>query len=350
MQRIQIEQTRSFPSFAPEAANTVEQATFDQNLLAKKLQIAMGMTIEEYGVGNLAAAAGLLYDSVTAPQDVVQARRIPASKEFADRLSVLSTPLTTLDEGRLPDRDGFRRLFVAAMTSPELHKKSLYPGALEAARAMMEHGPMAIWTHGDTHGQPAREIFGLLQPAVPGSFEQPKKVVHGGFMAVRREVARRAMAAGGLEAAGWGLTRRTNDTMRVVASENKFDPRQVERLAGYFHGQGVSEVMIIEDRVQHIEDLQKLLAAKGITARGIWLRQGWHAQQDRKYDHATITQADSITAAAKAVCMSNENTGTICDFDGVLSDYDKRKYLHAQAVTQLFYGEGWLRPVGNGGG
>lgn len=323
----------------------------DELLLDKKLQIAMGIFIDVYGVGNISAAGGLLYDAVFHPDTVVEDRHIPLSERFPDRGEVLSRPLATLRTS-VPRREEFVELFRDTVTRDIDHQVVLYPGALEAVRSLACHGPLMIWTHGDMHGQPEQPIhynrselpegeevpFDFVQPAQAGSYEQLKKIVGGGIATLRRELASRAMEA---VPEGSKKQRILQNTIAVHASENKFSEQALAAVRDYFKKNNVQAIVVIEDKLSNIQALQKAIGSD-LTVRGLWVGQGKNGELDLPYDHDTVTKVATIRDAAAYVEELDNTWGTLCDFDGVLSDHAARKQLYAEAVRKMFKDQGWI--------
>jgi hypothetical protein len=320
----------------------------DEWLLGEKLRTSLGIYIDVYGVANVAASAELLYDSVFAPDTVVNDRAIPESIKFPNRNVILSQRLTNLavhpDTLSSAEQKQFRATFVDdirhAVTSGIDNEVCLYPGAQDAVRTMAQHGPLAFWTHGDMYGQPARQIFGRQQPASPGSYEQLKKLAGSGVNDIRHEIAAAALAGSTPEKGEFH--NRLKQTMMVDASEDKFAPQVIDAIASYFKKQEISEVVVVEDRLHNIQDILPLLEQRGLYASGIWVRQGEHSQPNQQYDSQNIREAATVTEAAAIIADGPGASGTICDFDGVLSDQKKRLDLQAAAVQQLFYAKQWL--------
>jgi len=323
-----FENKQTLPAnFTPEAIQA------DRSLIMSKLQTARGIAVDEYQA-NVIATATIFYDSVFDPENVVQRYGLSASEEFPDRLDVLQTAPQTIDRDAVPNKDEFIGDFVRSWTSEEINKASLFPHALDALRMMIDHGPMIIWTQGDMYGATdAKKGFDF---APNGSFEQMRKIVFGGIGKIRRESARAALIGSGAP----DLHRAIQDTLTVVANEDKFSDVALTKISAYLEKTGTKKVTIIDDRVKNIENLASLLQRRGFTTRGIWVRQGRGGKRETVYDHATITEVPSIESITPDILT--EGYATICDFDDVLSDQSVRTKMQRDAIYSLLVASGAL--------
>lgn len=316
-----FENKQTLPAqFSPEVIEA------DRTLVAKKLQTVRGIAIDEYDA-NVIATANLFYDAVFDPEEVVARYGVNGSEKFPDRLETLQTSLQTVDKDKIPSKDEFVTGFVRAWTSEDINKKSLYPGALDAVRIMIGHGPMIVWTQGDMYGATGTKKG--FDQAPNGSFEQIKKIAGGGIGKVRREIARASLEGAGAT----DLQRKIQDSLTVAASEDKFSDVVLTRMSAYLEKTGSRNVTIIDDRVKNIEKLAELLQRRGFTTRGIWVRQGRNGNQDVPYDHAAITELSSIESITPDVLPAG--SATICDFDDVLSNQSIRTKMQRDAVYSL---------------
>lgn len=312
----------------PIAPETVEA---DKALIASKLETVRGIAVDEYDT-NLIATATLFYDAVFDPENVVTRYGLNASEEFPDRLDVLRAPLQTHSKDNAPAKDEFIGDFIRAWTSEEVNRASLYPGAHEALRTMMSHGPTVLWSQGDMYGAISR--YNGFEHAPGGSFEQMKKIAGAGIGEIRREIARASLTGTGVP----DLHRTLQDVLTVVTGEDKFSDIALTKILAYLERTGSRGATIIDDRVGNIEKLAGLLHRRGFGTRGIWMRQGRHGRQDIPYDATLITEVSSIESITPTALT--EGFATICDFDGVLSNQSVRKKLQGDAVYALLVSKG----------
>ena len=312
---------------------THEMIDADRLLVASKLQTARGIAVEEHQA-NVIVTANLFYDSVFDPENVVARYGLNASEKFPDRLDVLSSALQTVDKDAVPPKDEFIADFVRVWTSEEINKASLFPHALDVVRTMIDHGPMILWTQGDMYGATgAKKGFDF---APNGSFEQMKKIAGAGIGKIRREVAHASLIGAGAP----NLHRKIQDTLTVVAAEDKFSDVALTKISAYLEKAGTQNVTIIDDWVKNIEKLAELLQRRGFTTHGIWVRQGRNGKHDMSYDPAIIEEVPSINAITPEILP--EGYATICDFDDVLSNQSVRTKLQRDAVYSLLTSSGAL--------
>lgn len=305
-----------------------------RDFLREKFYTAFGVVLDKYGVSNTAETAELLFDALYARDIVVEAYDIPEDLRFPDRFTVLREKLPGLAD-TVPAREEFVQAVNDMLTrDQEIHEDSLYPSAKDTVKAMASKGPTVIWTAGDTHGQP--------QSDRPGSYEQLKKVAGAGIGAIRREIYHDQQAiAVGQVAAGDTNRPRLNDILTVAAAEDKFSPEIIERVVDYLHQQEITEVVVLEDRLAHIQRLLPLLDQHGIHGRGFWLRQGRHGEQASDIP-PEITTFDSIEEVGQHIGGLDDDIGFVCDFDGVLSNQAKRKRLQADALYEMMKEHQWI--------
>lgn len=328
----------------------------DDALIRDKFQTSWGISIDQYGKANLMAVADLFYDAVYNPGTVLQDRNIPHSEEFPSRNTMLSAPLNTLNAKTVPGRADFTELvrdtISRGITESGVgrggmrHGEVLYDEASQSIEALALHGPVAIWTEGDMYGQPAKVIFGKQQPAMPGSLDQLRKMAGPVIGDVRRNVAKAALvnALATPESGNRDVTgMKPQEIVMISASEDKFAPREVTRLADYFKNQEVNGVVVIEDRLSNIQKLLPLLETAGLHATAIWVRQGKYGQaSDKEYDAKQITETDTIAHVKELILNGPEKTGTIFDFDGVLSNQAARTKQQVGALQKMFREQQYL--------
>lgn len=295
-------------------------------IVGSKYQVAFGVVSDTYGI-NQARVADVLYDAVYNPTEVVARHGIAPSDEFPDRLPTLEAALPD-NGGAKPDRATFVNAIRGAVTREIDHSACLYPGALGLVEAMAERGPTAIWSQGDMYGQGTE---------APGSYEQIKKVVGAGIGQIRRKIfLGRSAVQDGREG------RQLNDVLTVVLDEDKFSDAAISRLTGYFEGNGVNHVTILEDRLGNLQRLQAALEDKGLATQGIWVRQGRYGKQDLPFDESKIQAVASLDEAVQALGQGAPDGGYITDFDGVLSNQKQRLQLQIAAVQDTIRRNGWL--------
>jgi hypothetical protein len=288
------------------------------------------MAAPEVGISSESVSSDLLIDA-----KFRTVYGIDESEEFPNRIDILESkaPVTAI-----PGRMEFMGKIRDALTRDINHEACLYPDAWDVVDTMMRKGPTAVWTQGD--------VWGYGTQDTPGSYEQIKKVALSPIPAMRREVHRLRLGrlAAGCDEPPSGL----NDILTLVAGEDKFSGEALEQLTFYFKSQGVSQLVILEDRLSNLVRLRTMLEAdrddhiSSFKTLGMWVRQGKYGQAEPNHDLSGIIAIPSLEHAPPIIRALPDNVGFISDYDGVLSNQPRRLELQAAAVRYVLARNNWI--------
>jgi hypothetical protein len=296
------------------------------------LKDAMNEALGRYGTGNMYAASMTMYDTLFGYKlnETIKSYAPPIDES-------LMNPDRTV-----PTREEFSVWFREALVHDRAFQKACeFPGAIEAVDQMLNAGPTIIWTEGDTrHGV----------GDAPGSGEQLEKIRGTGVFdrGVEKAMATVALTAGKSISEDPGemiLTTAVDRLIAAEASESKFSQDAIDRVVGHLRGQNVTNVVVLEDRLGNAIRMQQILESNGFTARGIWVRQGRHGRKEGVHgddilEASTIAQASELIRDLRGEV--GQPIGTVCDFDGVIGDQEKREQLQAERIYDECVRQGWL--------
>ncbi len=313
-----------------EKEDVEQQKHPDYDLIAEKLLISRGTTIEQFKSPNVYRAAEHLYAALYDPDSIDNL--ITPSDKFPDRIAVLKKQLTNAPL-EIPSKEEFIEKMRHAMVSEVEFGKCFSEEAQHQFRGVMgksEH--TVIWTDGDAEGVPGHDL--------PGSKEQLKKLAAAQFYnKARREIAQERDV-------------KHTDVLSVVAIEGKmkFIPVIVEK----FVEKGIKKIIIIEDRVKNLVQAIDLIKKTNSEMEifSVWIRVG---QWKNKIEEGRTLEEWSaefhvIGEISQLGQVLNENNvfkegvkvGSIFDLDGPLHDDDIRKKLQTEAVIKVLMEKGWI--------
>jgi len=290
--------------------------------VSEKLLTAWGTSTDELGSANIYRTAEYLYYSLYDPEEFAR-RGVGQSERYPDRLPTLQKELPSRPE-IVPEERVFIERVRHALTRETNYKEALYPETPAALRAMMETGPTIIWTAGDMVGFPERDI--------PGSKQQLQKIVLSEFNELRREVAEQKNLP-------------PNEVMRVAAAEDK-----LALLPEIFDGlkeRDRQHITILEDRLHNLVAATELGRENGFHVSPVWVREPRHGHKipsgmtEKDLEQYLIIQnIGEIIQPLKT--NAPEQTAFLCDYDGVLSDHQKRILEQNKAVVRALRAQRWL--------
>jgi hypothetical protein len=333
-------------SFQPEKNERLDGRMSNAEAARELFLVCQGLQVDKGdGVGNVAANAQLLYDALYHKDIVVEAYEIAPDPRFPATLPLIKRPLTHVPK-QVPERVEFIEL-VRDVTTREIdHESILYAGASDVIREMVSDGGHAvIWTNGDHGDGPDvvpitehRENYSVSQR--PGSYEQLKKIVGGGFAKLRREEALARLATSG-ELLNPATLR---DVLVSFVSRDKFASQIMDDMAVHFTDRGVQDIVVLEDRADNLVRLKEEMTKRGIRVHGIVIRQGKHGLVGDTPEG--MDEADSLERARSTIAERYKDGGVsygfVSDFDGVLSNQGQRRQLQADMVVAALAERRWI--------
>ncbi len=301
--------------------NSPENMSLSEKAFADKYPVCWGIAVEQFAA-NAHAMASLLYKALYDPKFFREHEEQFGSDTFKDRIIKLTSPGI---EGPPPEEEEFVTAVLEAVRGIDF-SQCTYPQALDQLRAMMGQGSVAIWTAGDTLGM--KDYM--------GSMMQHRKVAAVGINSLRTQVAAES-----------GQRRR--DTLRVLASEDKFSEETLQKVREIAEGR---IVFVLEDRLKNILKLQRELP--DVDLRPIWVQQDKHGRKvpkelaDTDPDELVkrFGAVDSIAKVASKVAgmlsATDKSALFLVDFDGVISNDTKRAQLQEEAIGQALKQRGWV--------
>lgn len=328
-------------SFLGEAVSgSAESVVSTTGLLDAKFRAAYDIGYAFLGGASPAGLSAVLYGALYAPEWTA-ATFADYIGDDVDMHAAVSTPIHR-EFGSIPDPQEFDTRIRDAITRSIDHRACLYPSSQDVILAMATKGPTAFWTQGDMSGD------GLM----PGSYEQIKKIAGAGAAEIRTRalLARAALVLNSDEKVLPRLSLARNDALTVVAAEDKFSDDSISRLVSFFEPQGVSRLVILEDRLPNLERIQDEMRGYGFDTCGIWVQQGKYnsgrsssAELNGRSEHrASMAAVSEIGQVLGFIDTEPYGTGFICDFDGVFSDGERRLQLQSAAVRAMLTENNWL--------
>ncbi len=322
---------------------------FHNNLQALRFAVT-----RKYGSANVYASGEALYWLIFDHGNVealITELNITYDEKFPKKLDRLRKNLLVPNGVKLPSKEDFIKMVLKAFTDGEDVRASLYPQAREALETIMLQGPVRIWTAGDMEGVTWEEL------TIPGSKEQLTKVGKSRISTVRNKVAKVLQSDSrvtDLEKGGKiDRTKYRQDRTHLFsirAAENKIN--LLPEIAREFSEMGVEKLAIIEDRLENLEKARAKLKETGLPEESlnlVWVRQGIYKDSIPKYlngqvpsDIHSVSNLSELKQYVTTVTERNEKPGFVVDFDGVLSDDEKRQELQNGAVYAACQERGWV--------
>jgi len=266
------------------------------------------------GVVNRHLIGRMLYYSLFQPQSLLAlVDEIDPENEprFETERRTISTELPTGFITTNLEVADFVQKYCEIVTT-ELDSASVcFPGSREAIISMSARGPVTIWTSGDEYGIPD---LGL-----PGSNDQTIRVTH--FLDSIEDAEDRPQ------------------DIETAAAEDKMS--LLPRIVDSYREQGVQILVLVDDREDNLRRAQEIIAEHTFhQIRLVVVHNNTKATYEPEQDpDANFTHVESVEAAAQVVSDQPEaKVGWIVDFDGVISDTQKKKLLEEAAVLDWLKG------------
>lgn len=224
----------------------------------------------------------------------------------------------------LPDREQFICSVRRVMVEPEIFRKALYPGATEAVGAMGGNGPVLFWTAGDMRGR--RDANGRV---LPGSMEQYRRVMGSGLI---NDAADRIRQDGGQP-----------NKFGFAGAEDKF-----ALLSGCFEWlaeNNTVNVVVLEDKLPNLLGVQRHVSEIGASANLhlVWIRQGRHGATLEEAPAGMHSLNNIADFPALLASLDVDRPGFLVDYDGVVSNDERRAYLQQLSVWNMLCEQGWVQ-------
>lgn len=244
---------------------------------------------ENEGAPNVYGTAERMYERLNSPpESVLPGFYFPAKGKFIN---------------------GVRR----AMLDPGIFRNALFPGAPEAVRDMSNRGPVVIWTAGDMYG--GKDSTGRDWP---GSMEQLVRVLGSGVL---------AEAVNGAH------------EVNVSGAEDKF--AFLATCLDWLRERDATEIVVLEDKLLNLQQAHRTASDRG-PSYPIWVRQGKHGATRDDAPEGVHSLQDIAELPAFLNSLSLKNPGFLVDYDGVLSDDDRRRKLQQYSVFKFLYRRNWI--------
>jgi hypothetical protein len=296
------------------------------DLFSEKLLISRATTTEQFGSPNVYKAAEHLYAALYSP-DKIDSLIIPNEK-FPDRITVLKKAFA-IPSQQIPSKEEFILKVRHAMVSEVNFGECVSAEARQAIFDVMSISEQTvIWTDGDAAGVPEHNL--------PGTREQLHKIAAAKvFNQMRQDIA-----------AERGNDRR--DVLSVVAVEGKM--KFIPAIVHNFREKGINKIIIADDRAKNLlAALELIRQTDDMDTFPVWIRQGMYknklegrTEEELQSLHPINSIGDLRRLLEENKVFENSKVGSIFDFDGVLSDDDKRKELQTKAVYDALKEKGWL--------
>lgn len=262
---------------------------------------------EHGGVVNRQLIGRMLYYSLFQPNALIEMIDEIDDKEtkFEAERRIIATEFPTDFISVNLNQSEFEQQYCKIVTT-ELDSASVcFEGSREAITAMTTRGPVTIWTSGDENGIPDLNL--------PGSNDQSVRVNH--FLE------------------SFAVDNNKPENITTAAAENKM--LLLTEIVDNYRKQGVQILVIVDDREDNLKRAQEIITGHPFNQlRLVVVHNNTKATLEPEQNpDANFTHVTSIEAAALVVSDQPEaKVGWIVDFDGVISDTDKKKKIEEQAV------------------
>lgn len=307
----------------PQDAGSVDQAL-------DKYQAAWGA-----GYPNLETILNNYYTALFDPDsagDILNADAFPGRRdELTARMNNGLTPENA------PSRDDFIEAMRTAINREAEYDSALYDGALETIESLANHGDLTIWTAGDAGGMLHQTDDGE-ELWLPGSNHQLHKMIVAGIGENRRRLA---LDSG----------KQPSEVHGVIASEDKF--QGLPDLFAQLQEDGRNQIMVVDDRIQNLKRFDALVKAYNLahdynleSTLCLADYSSEHGQADEP-PQPTETALDivvlgQITDAIAVAEGLPDRTKILLDYDGTLSDDQKRLDATRRAITHVLTENSWV--------
>lgn len=326
------------------AESRAESMSENDKLLMEKMVVIRNGVVQHLKISdNPMAISGFMYDTIMNPQKankIIEKLGIEDSEKFPNRTSTIKKPIE-IDVTTMPSKEVFVGEIARAITADPDFEKCIYHGAQEQIEAMLEMGPVRIWTAGDDGGTVDAE-----GEFYPGTHGQMKKIARAKiFNAIRNSYARENFTAEKY------LEKRT-DVLSVRSTENKFD--LIPSIAEEFKEKGIKTLCLVEDNLPYLMQAEKLFLDAGFDVKTIWIRQGWNKNKIPKESGQDLTyymekyNAINSVAGIKSVLENYKddpnqtNYGFVVDFDDVIMNSELKLKAQGEAMLKKMKEKKWI--------
>lgn len=280
-------------------------------LIEEKIDACWCINKYAQGTANMYKIAEYLYFSLYEPDNptVPLIEYFPGCiLRFQQRLFFSASP---------PPKEIFIETIRQVMVHDIDYAACLYDNSLVNLHELFHHGRVTIWTSGDMDGFPEKSI--------PGSRQQLHKIKAAGIEVIANDIAIQK-------------NRPLSQLFSIAAHEDKLTV--VNQIFRDIKKRGAQMAIIVDDQLHNLLEARQAASSVNLKTTLCWINSA--NDDNTSSEHAMIFR--SFGAAVNYITSLDDRLSCefLVDFDGVISDDEKRAVLHKRAIIKNLERNNWI--------